>query len=73
MSYPRIAKITVEIPVSDSEDATGFPGAKTKREAIAGALSELDRRTRMAELVRYAGTCSDLMSPEELLDLRQRG
>ena len=36
-----------------------FTQAKTKREAVVKVLEEYNRRQRMAELVKYAGTFSD--------------
>jgi hypothetical protein len=52
-------KTTVDIPESELRDAMRFTKAKTKREAIVTALEEFNRRRRMAELVKYAGTFSD--------------
>lgn len=45
-------------------------GAKTKREAIVTAVAEFNRRARMAALVRYLGTCDNLISSTELDELR---
>ena len=56
-SYFRIMKTTVDIPEDELEDAIRFTQAKTKREAIVGAIADFNRRMRMAELVQYAGTC----------------
>jgi hypothetical protein len=36
-----------------------FTRATTKREAVVKVLEEFNRRRRMAELVKYAGTFSD--------------
>jgi len=66
-------KTTVDIPERELEDAIRFTNAKTKREAIVGAIADFNRRMRMAELVRFAGTCDDLMTPDELQALRRRG
>ncbi len=66
-------KTTVNIPDDDLEDAMRFTKAKTKREAIVTAIQEFNRRKRMAELSKYAGTCKDLMSVEELLQHRRKG
>ena len=66
-------KTTVDIPERELEDAIRFTNAKTKREAIVGAIADFNRRMRMAELARYAGTCDGLMTPEELQTLRRRG
>jgi hypothetical protein len=66
-------KTTVNIPDSDLADAMRFTKAKTKREAIVTAIQEFNRRKRMAELTRHAGTCKDLMGIEELLEQRRKG
>lgn len=50
-----------------------FTGAKTKREAIVHAVSDFNKRQRMARLVRHFGTCGDLMTVEELRALREKG
>ncbi len=49
-------KTTVDIPEGDLADAMRFTHAKTKREAIVTAIQDFNRRKRMAELVKYAGT-----------------
>lgn len=36
-----------------------FTRAKTKREAVVKVLEDFNRRRRMAELVRYAGSFSE--------------
>jgi hypothetical protein len=66
-------KTTVNIPDSDLADAMRFTKAKTKRAAIVTAIQEFNRRKRMAELTRHAGTCKDLMGIEELLEQRRKG
>ena len=66
-------KTTVDIPRRELEDAIKFTNAKTKREAIVGAVADFNRRMRVAELARYAGTCDDLMTPEEVQAIRRRG
>lgn len=67
-----IMKTTVDIPEDELTDAIRFTKAKTKREAIVTAIQEFNRRKRMAELSKHAGTCSDLLSVEELLRQRRR-
>lgn len=47
-------------------DVIRFTGAKTKREAVVTAIADFNRRKRIAELARHAGTCPDLMTAEEL-------
>jgi hypothetical protein len=66
-------KTTVDIPENDLADAMRFTQAKTKREAIVAAIQEFNRRRRMAELVKYAGTCADLITVEELQHHRRKG
>ncbi|MXX40041.1 MAG: DUF2191 domain-containing protein [Gemmatimonadetes bacterium] len=72
-SYFRIMKTTVDIPEDELEDAIRFTQAKTKREAIVGAIADFNRRMRMAELVQYAGTCPDMITPQELQAARRQG
>ena len=51
---------------------SGFTNARTKREAVVRAISDFNRRMRMAELVRHAGSCEELMTVEELRRARRR-
>ena len=73
LGYTGIMKTTVNIPDSDLEDAIRFTKAKTKREAIVTAIQDFNRRKRMAELTKHAGTCKNLLSVEELLQQRRKG
>ena len=66
-------KTTVNIPDRELEDAIRFTKAKTKREAIVGAVADFNRRMRMLEIAKYAGTCIDLITPQELRAVRRRG
>jgi hypothetical protein len=66
-------KTTVNIPDGELEDAMRFTKATTKREAIVTAIQEFNRRKRMAELTRHAGTCENLGSVEDLLQQRRKG
>jgi Arc/MetJ family transcription regulator len=54
-------KTTVDIPDNDLADVMRFTRAKTKREAIVAAIQDFNRRKRMAELVKYAGTCEAMI------------
>jgi hypothetical protein len=65
-------KVTVDIPDRDLEDAMRFTNAKTKREAIVTVIQEFNRRKRMAELTKHAGTCTELVGIEELLRQRRK-
>ena len=49
-----------------------FTGAKTKREAVVTAITDFNRRQRIAKLAKYAGTCPDLMTVSELREQRRR-
>ena len=66
-------KTTVDIPDVELEDAMRFTRARTKREAIVTAISEFNHRRRMAELAKRAGSCPDMMTADELQQLRRRG
>ena len=66
-------KTTVDIPDQELADAIRFTNASTKREAIVGAIVYFNQRMRMAELANYAGTCPDLITPEEVQAARRRG
>ena len=59
-------KTTIDIPDGELSDAMRFTRAKTKREAVVTAIADFNRRRRMADLVKYAGTCPDLMTVDEL-------
>ena len=65
-------RTTIDIPEQELKDAIRFTDARTKREAVVRAISDFNRRMRMAELVRHAGTCEELMTVEELRRARHR-
>ena len=58
-------KTTVDIPEGELKDAMRFTKAKTKREAVVKVLADFNRRRRMAELVKYAGSFSDTFPANE--------
>ena len=66
-------KTTVDIPDKELEDAIRFTRAKTKREAIVAAITDFNRRRRMADLVKHAGTCDALITVDELQKQRRKG
>jgi hypothetical protein len=66
-------KTTVDIPESELQDVIRFTRARTKREAIVTAITDFNRRRRMAELARRAGSCPDLVTADEMQRLRRRG
>ncbi len=63
-------KTTIDIPEKELKDAMKFTKAKTKRAAINAAVADFNRRQRQADLVKYFGTCKDLMTIEELMEMR---
>lgn len=65
-------RTTIDIPEQELRDAIRFTNARTKREAVVRAISDFNRRMRMAELVRHAGSCEELMTVEELRRARRR-
>ena len=65
-------KTTIDIPENELADAIRFTKAKTKREAVVGAVVDFNRRMRMAELTKYSGTCTGLITAQELQDARCR-
>jgi len=67
-----IMKTTVNIPENELRDAIRYSGAKTKREAVVTAIADFNRRHRMAELVRHAGTCDGLITVEQLQQQRRK-
>ena len=66
-------KTTIDIPDKELADAMRFTRAKTKREAVVAAIIDFNRRQRMAELVKHAGTCDALMTVEALQEQRRQG
>ena len=65
-------KTSVEIPDIELEDAMRFTKATTKREAIVTAITEFNARRRMAELVKHAGTCAEMVTVGDLQALRRQ-
>ncbi|MXY26416.1 MAG: DUF2191 domain-containing protein [Acidobacteria bacterium] len=66
-------KTTVDIPQDELKDAMRFTQARTKREAVVAAIVDFNQRRRMAELLKHAGTCTDLFTVDELQEQRRRG
>ena len=64
-------KTTIDIPEKELRDAMRYTGAKTKRLAIVTAVADYNRRQRMASLVRHLGTCKNLLTTEELMQMRE--
>lgn len=63
----------MDIPEDELSDAMRFTGAKTKRDAVVAAIQDFNRRRRMAELVRHAGSCDALLTVAHLQSQRRKG
>jgi hypothetical protein len=63
-------KTTLDIPQDVLDDALRFTGAKTKRDAIVTAVSDYNRRQKLASLAGRLGTFDDFVSVKELHQLR---
>ena len=66
-------KTTIDIPDRELADAMRFTNAKTKREAVVTAITDFNRRKRMAQLTKHAGTCEALITVEGLQEQRRSG
>jgi hypothetical protein len=64
-------KTTVDIPDEELREAIRHTGAHTKREAIVTAISEFNRRKRLEKLADQLGSFENVVTPEELLRLRE--
>ena len=65
-------KTTIDIPDKELTDAMRFTNAKTKREAVVTAITDFNRRKRMAKLMTHAGTCEALITVETLRQQRRK-
>lgn len=65
-------KTTIDIPEKTLKEAMRFAGTDVKREAILKAVEQFNAHHRMAALTRHLGTCDNLMSLEELKQLREQ-
>lgn len=63
-------KTTLDIPDKVLEDALKYTGAKTKRDAIVTAVTDFNRRRKLATLADHLGTFDNFISPRELEVLR---
>jgi hypothetical protein len=66
-------KTTVDIPEGEIEDLMRFTGAATKREAIVTAITDYNRRRRMAALAELGGQGKSMITPEQLQAQRRKG
>jgi len=67
-------KTTIDIPDDVLDEAMRLTRASTKRDAVVGAMQEYIRREKLAAIIKHFGTFKDLMTQEELMDMRwERG
>jgi Arc/MetJ family transcription regulator len=64
-------KLTLDVPENELEEAIRHTGAKTKREAVVIALSELNRRRRLQKLAGKFGTLEGFMTRDDLRRMRE--
>jgi Arc/MetJ family transcription regulator len=64
-------KTTVDIPEDELLEAMRHSGARTKREAVAIALSEFNRRRRLQRLAEDFGSLDEFITQGELKRLRE--
>ncbi len=64
-------KTTIDIPEEELKEAIRHTQARTKREAVVGALAEFNRRCRLARAVDRFGTFEHFLTHEELSRLRE--
>lgn len=64
-------KTTIDIPDKMLREAIKNAKAGSKREAVLAAMSEYNRRHRMAKLVRHLGTFKNFMTAQELRRMRE--
>lgn len=63
-------KTTVDLPEKELAEAMRHTGAKTKTEAVSRAVADFNRRQRLGRLADRLGTCSQVMSQDELVRMR---
>lgn len=66
-------KTTIDIPDRELEEVIRNTGASTKREAVVTAISDFNRRKRLAKLVEQFGTYEHFLTAEELESNREEG
>jgi Bacterial antitoxin of type II TA system, VapB len=64
-------KTSLDIPDQELADVLHFSKAKTKRDAVVTAITEYNRRHRMAELIKYSGTSETMMTNDEIEALEE--
>lgn len=63
-------KTTIDIPDDMLKELIDNTAAHTKREAILTAISEFNRKRKVAQLANVVGTLDEFMTGDELAGLR---
>ncbi len=64
-------KTTIDLPEAEMAEAMRHTKAKTKTEAVNRAVSEFNRRQRLAALADKLGTFKDFMTRDDLRKMRE--
>ena len=59
-------KTTIDIPEMALADAMRFTGAKTKREAVVKVIEDFNRRQRVENFLKLAGSFPDFPTHDEI-------
>jgi hypothetical protein len=63
-------KTTIDLPESEMKEALHHTGAKTKTEAVSLAVADYNRRQRLARLADKMGTFKNLLTRQDLTQMR---
>ena len=66
-----MVRVSLDLAEPEIQDLLRFTGAATIEEAIVAAVTEFNRRQRIAALVRHAGTGELMATPESLQAARR--
>ena len=64
-------KTTVDIPEKELKELMKYTKAKTKKEAILEAVRDFNRRQKLKKLADMLGTFEDIITLEELAQMRE--
>lgn len=64
-------RVTLDVSEPDLQDLLHFTGAATVQDAIVTAVTEFNRRCRVATLLRHAGKGESIATVDQLLKQRR--
>ena len=64
-------KTTIDLPENELAEALRHTGAKTKTEAVSLAVADYNRRQRLARLAGRMGTFKDMLTRQDLRQMRE--